>query len=104
MVVQLYTGPAVPRRHPAVGRGVLRSALRARVVELEAQLGREAHRTAVELLGVDEETARGVREAVQATLDMARGLGLADLLADDSRRRARVLKQWAVAGRALPPK
>ena len=31
----------------------------------------------------------GVRETVQATLDLARGLGLANLLTDDSRRRAR---------------
>jgi hypothetical protein len=36
-----------------------------------------------------------VREAVQATLDMARGLGLANLLTDDSRRRQRVLDQWS---------
>jgi len=35
---------------------------------------REAHRMAVELLGVDE-AHPGVRELVQATLDLARGLG-----------------------------
>jgi len=28
-------------------------------------------------------------------LDMARGLGLADLLTDDSKRRRRVVRQWA---------
>jgi len=32
---------------------------------------------------------------VQATLDLARGLGLADVLTDDSRRRTEVVKQWA---------
>jgi hypothetical protein len=32
---------------------------------------------------------------VQATLDLARGLGLADTLADDSRRRERVVAHWA---------
>ncbi len=68
--------------------------LRAQVVPLEAHVGREAHRLTVEALGVDE-SRPGVREAVQATLDMARGLGLANLLTDDSRRRRRVLRQWA---------
>jgi hypothetical protein len=37
-----------------------------------------------------------VRETVQATLDLVRGLGLADLLTDDSARRTRLLNQWAV--------
>ena len=37
----------------------------------------------------------GVRETVQATLDMARGLGLANLLTDDRRRRQRIVAQWA---------
>jgi AcrR family transcriptional regulator len=68
--------------------------LRERVVALENRVGREAHRAAVASLGVDE-NAPGVREAVQATLDMARGLGLANLLTDDSARRARVVRRWA---------
>jgi hypothetical protein len=68
--------------------------LRELVVPLEAHVGREAHKLAVELLGVDE-TAPGVRETVQATLDMARGLGLANLLTDDSKRRARIVERWA---------
>ena len=41
------------------------------------------------------ETRPGVRELVQATLDLLRGLGLANTLGDDSRRRARILDQWA---------
>jgi hypothetical protein len=69
-------------------------ALRVQIGPLEAQLGRQAHRMAVDLLRVDESTP-GARETVQATLDMARGLGLAALLSDDSARRARVLRQWA---------
>lgn len=68
--------------------------LRARVVPLEARLGREAHRLAVELLGADE-SRPGVRETVQATLDLARGLGLASVLTDDSARRARILHNWS---------
>ncbi|MEW2360255.1 TetR/AcrR family transcriptional regulator [Spirillospora sp. NPDC029432] len=69
--------------------------LRAQVVPLEAKVGREAHRLTVEALGADE-TVPGVRESVQATLDLVRGLGLADLLTDDSARRSRLLRQWAV--------
>lgn len=61
---------------------------------LEIEIGRELHAIAVELLGVDE-SRPGVRELVQATLDLLRGLGLANTLGDDSRRRARILDQWA---------
>lgn len=69
--------------------------LRARIVPLEAKVGREAHRLTVEALGADE-SVPGVRETVQATLDLVRGLGLADLLTDDSARRTRLLRQWAI--------
>ncbi|AHH96045.1 TetR/AcrR family transcriptional regulator [Kutzneria viridogrisea] len=64
------------------------------VVALEVRLGRECHRLAVDLLGADESRA-GVREAVQATLDLARGLALANQLTDDSRRRAKIVRRWA---------
>jgi AcrR family transcriptional regulator len=64
------------------------------VVGLEARLGRECHRIAVAMLAADE-SRPGVREAVQATLDLARGLALANLLTDDSRRRAGIVRQWA---------
>ena len=57
--------------------------LREQIVPLEARIGREIHRVVVDLLGVDEREP-GVRETVQATLDLARGLGLANLLTDDS--------------------
>ncbi len=68
--------------------------LRGLIGPLEAQLGRQAHAMAVELLAVSEKEP-GVRETVQATLDLVRGLGLAALLSDDHRRRGRVLRQWA---------
>ena len=38
----------------------------------------------------------GTRELVQATLDLVRGLGLANTLGDDTRRRERILDQWAL--------
>ncbi|WP_204456913.1 TetR/AcrR family transcriptional regulator [Actinokineospora baliensis] len=75
--------------------------LLAQVVPLEARVGREAHQVTVFALGADE-TRPGVREVVQATLDLARGLGLANLLTDDAKRRRRVLGEWAVVlGRTL---
>jgi AcrR family transcriptional regulator len=64
------------------------------VVPLEARLGRECHRIAVTLLDADE-SRPGVREAVQATLDLARGLALANQLTDDGPRRRRIVRQWS---------
>ena len=67
--------------------------LRAALVPLEARVGREMHRLTVDLLGADERRP-GVREAVQATLDLLRGLGVASLLSDDSPRRRALLAAW----------
>ncbi len=69
-------------------------ALHGAVVRLEQRVGREAHRIAVEALGVDERRPR-VRELVQATLDLVRGLGLANTITDDTARRNRILTAWA---------
>ena len=69
-------------------------ALLAAVEPLELRVGREVHRLSVELLGADE-SCDGVRELVQATLDLVRGLGLANTISDDARRRGRILDQWA---------
>ncbi|WNV89262.1 TetR/AcrR family transcriptional regulator [Umezawaea sp. Da 62-37] len=64
------------------------------VLPLQTKIGRETHRLAVELLGADE-SRPGVREAVQITLDLVRGLALANQLADDHRRRAGIVRHWA---------
>ncbi|MFC6090897.1 TetR/AcrR family transcriptional regulator [Saccharothrix lopnurensis] len=69
--------------------------LRTVVVPLETRLGRETHRLAVELLDADEGEP-GVREAVQITLDLVRGLALANQLTDDRRRRERIVRHWAL--------
>jgi hypothetical protein len=66
----------------------------AEVGPLELRVGREVHRLTVDLLGADE-SKPGVRELVQATLDLVRGLGLANTISDDARRRGRILDQWA---------
>ena len=68
--------------------------LREAVGPLEQRVGRETHRSTVELLGFDE-SQPGVRELVQATLDLVRGLGLANTLTDDAARRKRILDRWA---------
>ena len=94
LLVRLYTGPLFRAALQLWAAAAASEALRELVVPLEARLGREAHRGAVELLGADE-SVPGVHEAVQATLDLARGLGLADTLTDDSRRRTRIIAQWA---------
>jgi AcrR family transcriptional regulator len=69
--------------------------LLAAVGPLEQRVGRETHRLTVELLGADEARPE-VRELVQATLDLVRGLGLANTITDDRRRRSRILDQWAL--------
>jgi AcrR family transcriptional regulator len=94
LLVRLYTGPPFRAALQLWAAAAASKVLREMVVPLEARLGREAHRAAIELLGVDE-SAPGVHEAVQATLDLARGLGLADTLTDDSRRRGRIIARWA---------
>lgn len=94
MLLNLYTGPKFRAALHLWVAASTDEALRAVLAPLEAQVGREAHRMAVELLGVDE-SRQGVRETVQATLDLARGLGLANLLTDDTKRREQIARQWA---------
>ncbi|MEV5435081.1 TetR/AcrR family transcriptional regulator [Streptomyces sp. NPDC052682] len=93
-LVDLYTGPLFRAALHLWVAASNEDQLRPRVTELEARVGRETHRIAVELLGADE-SRPGVRETVQGLLDMARGLGLANLLTDDAARRDRVVTQWA---------
>ncbi|NLU70931.1 TetR/AcrR family transcriptional regulator [Streptomyces sp. HNM0574] len=94
ILVGLYTGPLFRAALQLWVAASHEPQLGPRVTALEARIGRETHRMAVELLGADEGVP-GVRETVQGLLDMARGLGLANLLTDDSARRERVLDAWA---------
>lgn len=94
MVVGFYTGTLF---RAALELWVASSAepqLRDKVVPLESRIGRDVHQLTVQLLGADESVA-GVRESIQATLDLARGLGLSNLLTDDHLRRERILEQWS---------
>ena len=68
-------------------------ALREALGPLEAKIGRELYRLTATLLDADESRTE-VRDAIQATLELLRGLGVANLLSDDSHRRAAVLQSW----------
>ncbi|MEV6649139.1 TetR/AcrR family transcriptional regulator [Streptomyces sp. NPDC051219] len=93
-LVDLYTGPLFRAALQLWVAASNEDQLRPRVTELETRVGRETHRIAVALLRADE-SVPGVRESVQGLLDMARGLGLANVLTDDTARRGRVVAQWA---------
>jgi AcrR family transcriptional regulator len=69
-------------------------ALRRALEPLEAKIGRELYRLTAQLLGADD-TRPEVRDAIQATLELLRGLGVASLLSDDSARREAILRSWA---------
>ncbi|MGH4029628.1 TetR/AcrR family transcriptional regulator [Actinomycetota bacterium Odt1-20B] len=92
-LVDLFTGPLFRAALHLWVAASNEQQLSERVRELETRVGRETHRMAVELLGADE-SVPGVRETIQGFLDMARGLGLANLLTDDGARRERVVAQW----------
>ncbi|MBP2478221.1 AcrR family transcriptional regulator [Crossiella equi] len=94
LLADFYTGPLFTAALELWVAARTDPDLHALVLPLQTRLGRETHRLALELLQVDEGRA-GVRAAVQATLDLIRGLALANLLTDDSRRRRRIVRQWA---------
>jgi AcrR family transcriptional regulator len=93
-VLEFYTGPEFKAALHIWTAAAADPALREAMLPLEAGLGRAAHGAVVRLLGVDDRDPV-VRGLVQATLDLGRGLGLADLLHDDSRRRAHISAAWS---------
>ncbi|MEV0796414.1 TetR family transcriptional regulator [Kribbella sp. NPDC050281] len=94
MLTDVYTGPLFRAALHLWVAASTEDALRRQIVRLEAHVGRQAHRALLEVLEVSERTP-GVRETVQGVLDLARGLGLADLLTDDSARRKGIVRQWS---------
>lgn len=69
-------------------------AMREALVPLEAKLGRDLYRLIVDLLDADDSRPE-VRLAIQATLELMRGLGVASLLSDDTARRQAILHGWS---------
>jgi AcrR family transcriptional regulator len=94
MLADVYTGPLFRAALHLWVAASTEEPLRRQIVRLEAHVGRQAHRALLEVLEVSEKTP-GVRETVQGVLDMARGLGLADLLTDDGKRRRGIVRQWS---------
>lgn len=66
------------------------SELRLSLAPLEQRIGRELSQLTLDVLGADGDDPQA-RQAVQLTLDLMRGLGLAGLLTEDRQRRVRVL-------------
>jgi len=94
LLVGFYTGTLFTAALHVWTEAAVDAELRAQVIPLERTLAREAYRLAVTLLDVDADDPR-VRTVVSGTLDLARGLGLANVLTDDTRRRSRILDAWA---------
>ncbi len=94
MLADHFTSPVFTAALELWVAGRTDPALHEAVAPLEQRIGRETHRMTVELLGVDE-SGPGARELVQATLDLVRGLGLANTITDDTARRSRILDEWA---------
>jgi hypothetical protein len=94
MLADVYTGTLFRAALHLWVAASTEDALRMQIVRLETHVGRQTHRALLEVLDVSERTP-GVRETVQGVLDMARGLGLADLLTDDSARRRGIVRQWS---------
>jgi AcrR family transcriptional regulator len=93
-LVEYYVSPLFKAALQVWTAAAADPALRARIVPLEARFGRSVHRLAIDALGVDDSDPT-THHLVQATLDLARGLALADVLSDDSARRGEIVATWA---------
>ncbi|MDX2358140.1 TetR/AcrR family transcriptional regulator [Dietzia sp. PP-33] len=94
LIVQHYTSDLFKAALHVWTAAASDPALSDRVLPLESHMSREVLAIAAAALGRDPGDAR-VRRSLQATLDLARGLGLADVLSDDSARREKVIRFWA---------
>ncbi|GAB10506.1 putative TetR family transcriptional regulator [Gordonia araii NBRC 100433] len=92
--VAIYTGTEFKAALQVWAAAASDPALREVILPLEAKLARAAHKFTVKALDPSGENAEAHRLA-QVTLDLARGLGLADTLSDDSRRRQQVVATWS---------
>ena len=94
MLAELFTSPVFDAALELWVAARTDPELRATVLPFERRMGRQTHELTVAALGIDE-SAPGARELIQGTLDMIRGLGLANALSDDASRRDRILDRWA---------
>ncbi len=91
--VAIYTGTEFKAALQVWAAAASDPALREVILPLEEKLARAAHKFTVTALDPSGSNAAAHRLA-QVTLDLARGLGLADTLSDDSRRRKQVVETW----------
>lgn len=106
-LVEVYTGDLFRAALHAWTAAAADEQVRSLIAPLERRFARSVHDQAVSQLGVDDSDPH-VRTLIQATLDLARGLALADLLSDDSKRRHRIVATWSATlagelGRSRPP-
>ena len=92
-LVGIYTGPLFKAALQVWTAAAVDPAVREHLIPLEHSVAREALRLAATLLNIDRDNVR-LRAIVAATLDLGRGLGLANILADDASRRSWVLDAW----------
>lgn len=100
--VALYTGTEFKAALQVWAVAASDPALRTQILPLEAKFARAAHSMTVRALAgpVDAgdraaDADQQIHRMAQVALDLARGLGLADTLSDDSRRRAQVVGAFA---------
>lgn len=93
-LTELYTGDLFRASLQAWTAAAADAQLREVIEPLERRFARKAHAWAVLHLGVDDSDPH-VRTLIQATLDLARGLALANVLTDDSKRRDRIIRTWS---------
>ncbi|MGW5452744.1 TetR/AcrR family transcriptional regulator [Nocardia sp. NPDC003979] len=93
-VVELHQGPTFKAALQLCIAASDDPVLAPRVAAMELEVGARSFWALIELLRLDGNNPT-VRTTVQAFLDSARGLGLAGMLNDDSRRRAQVADRWA---------
>lgn len=92
--VDIYTGTQFKAALQVWSAAASDPGLRDLIRPLERKFARAAHRMTVHAIAGDTDDP-AVHRLVQATLDMARGLGLADTLSDDSARRKQVIATWS---------
>ncbi|AYF72866.1 TetR/AcrR family transcriptional regulator [Nocardia yunnanensis] len=100
-VVELHQGQAFTAALQLCMAAADDPVLRSRVAAMELEVGARGFWALIELLRLDGKEQK-VRTTVQAFLDSARGLGLAGILNDDSRRRAQVTDRWVEMLDELP--
>ncbi|MEE4021479.1 TetR/AcrR family transcriptional regulator [Gordonia sp. PKS22-38] len=102
--VAIYTGPQFKAALQVWAAAASDPALRELILPMEDKFARAAHQMTVAALDPDGRYPDS-RRIAQVTLDLARGLGLADTLSDDSKRRAQVVATWTamVSAVLVPP-